>query len=258
VLNFTGSPIHHPLGALTPTRDSRLPPSTSIRPTLLPTPSRTSYPSAPRLRGSKAAINALVPTPSMARAGNTAHDPRPIPAINAQATPSMEDGTQATPPMFLGRSPPSTRRQHCHPPLCSAIRPIAPSSPRSLFGYFKLVWFDLNCASAQVSGGLVGSLPGSPPERGCQARHRRRPFHHHGLHGMPLDLLRSSSPRTDPSHRRRGHCLLKLVWSDLNCASAQVSGGSASSWPGSPSIARMSSSSPSTTLSSPWTTWYAP
>uniref|UniRef100_A0A804MUI6 OBG-type G domain-containing protein n=1 Tax=Zea mays TaxID=4577 RepID=A0A804MUI6_MAIZE len=89
-----------------------------IHPTLLPTPSRTSYPSAPRLRGYEAAI--------------TAHHPRPIPAINAQATPSMEDGAQATPPMFLGRSPPSTRRQDRHPPLCSAIRPIAPSSPRSL------------------------------------------------------------------------------------------------------------------------------
>jgi hypothetical protein len=212
---------------LTPARDSRLPPSTPIHPTLLPTPSRTSYPSAPRLRGYEAAI--------------TAHDPRAIPAINAQATPSMEDGAQATPPMFLGRSPPSTRRQDRHPPLCSAIRPIAPSSPRSL----RLLQVGLVrsklcvCSGFGRISGLVARVP--PVERGCQARHRRRPFHHHGLHGMPLDLLRSSSPRTDPSHRRRGHSLLKLVWSDLNCASAQVSGGSAGSWPGSPSSARMSS-----------------
>jgi hypothetical protein len=74
--------------------------------------------------------------------------------------------------------------------LLSAPR-SAPSHPLplNLFSYFKLVWSDLNCVSAQVSGGSASSWQDPPPERGCQARHRRRPFHHHGLHGMPLDLL---------------------------------------------------------------------
>ena len=42
------------------------------------------------------------------------------------------------------------------------------------------------------------------------------------------------------------------------CGFAQVSEGSAGSWPGSRFRARMSSWSPSTTPSSPRTTWYAP
>jgi hypothetical protein len=41
-----------------------------------------------------------------------------------------------------------------------------------------------------------------------------------------------------------GYFLFKLVWSDLSCV--LVSGGSTSSWPGSPSRVRKSSSSPST------------
>ena len=31
---------------------------------------------------------------------------------------------------------------------------------------------------------------GRAPERGCRAGRRQRPLHHHGLHGMRLDLLR--------------------------------------------------------------------
>jgi hypothetical protein len=60
-------------------------------------------------------------------------------------------------------------------------------------------------------------------------------------------------------------CLVCRVWSLLTgspcvcvCDFAQVSEGSAGSWPGSRSRARMSSWSPSTTPSSPRTTWYAP
>jgi hypothetical protein len=97
------------------------------------------------------------------------------------------------PPSIIPFSPPrgglDTR------PYLLTLLPSAPRSapsrplPLDLFSYFKLVWSDLNCVSAQVSGGSTSSWQGPPPERGCQARHRRRPFHHHGLHGMPLDLL---------------------------------------------------------------------
>jgi hypothetical protein len=30
---------------------------------------------------------------------------------------------------------------------------------------------------------------GRPAERGCRARRRQRPLHHHGLHGTRLDLM---------------------------------------------------------------------
>jgi hypothetical protein len=105
--------------------------------------------------------------------------PRPPPGIPAPPPPPPRGGLDPR-PYLLTLLPSAPRSTPLHP------------LPLDLFSYFKLVWSDLNCVSAQVLGGSASSWQGPPLERGCQARHRRRPFHHHGLHGIPLDLLLSA------------------------------------------------------------------
>lgn len=102
---------------------------------------RSTPPSSPRRRGP--------PTPLLRDYGDT----RP-----------------PSPPMILGRSLPSTRRQHRRWKMARRQhRPCSSVDPRHQRAGFGRI------------SGLVARVP--PVERGCQARHRRRPFHHHGLHG---------------------------------------------------------------------------
>jgi hypothetical protein len=77
---------------------------------------------------------------------------------------------------------------------------FVPSPHATLFLLLELVRSDLSCAFSlrlrprprllRLRKDRQARGQGRPPERGCRARRRQRPLHHHGLHGTRLDLLR--------------------------------------------------------------------
>lgn len=75
---------------------------------------------------------------------------------------------------------------------------LSPPPHATLFPLLELVRSDLSCAFSlrlrprplRLRKDRQARGQGRPPERGCRARRRQRPLHHHGLHGTRLDLLR--------------------------------------------------------------------